>query len=296
MLSAYLLLVGIRALTQDTPELRDTVRATGGTNRIARALETNGVTLGQQILSRNIFDSQTGPIPWEDPRALPPTAVEEGEQATPDWVDCPSDMRLLATVVSTLEDRSVASVRLGEQSQLMRIGDVTAGAELTGIEPSYVYFRLATGSSCALPLFLSGPPVPRLVAGPLGKQGRPAFFAKAELEDSVTDLGAGRYQVRRELVEQARADGGLALVQGVKFKPRMKKGKVVGMTVKKIREDSLLYKLGVREGDLLRNVNGFALSGPDGLLSAYTALQDQSKFSLALSRKGKIETLQYTFH
>lgn len=296
LLSAYLVMAGVLALTQEPAELRETKDVKSGRRALLTGpSEPSGEELGQQILTRNMFDSKTGALPWEIARDEPTEG--EGTDATgaPEWIDCPSELRLLASIVSASEENSVVSVRMGEESRVMRVGDVIADMELTAIEPTYAYFLTKEGSSCALPLFLVGPPPPRLLAAPLGKQARQAFFAATELDESITELGAGRYQVSRHLADRARANGGAAIVQGVKFQPRVRKGKVQGMRVKKIREDSLLYRLGVRDGDLLRSVNGFAIDGPDGMLSAYNALQDQTRLTLSISRKGKVESLQYMF-
>ncbi len=293
-LSAYLVYVGVRALLQPAPVLQQAEDAK--LKRKPRPEpEVDSATFGPQILARNIFDSHTGSIPWEPERAELAEGTEGEEQGAPAWVDCPSELRLLASVVSTQGGPSYVSVRAGEASRLMQVGDVIAGAELTSIEPMYAYLRLASGSSCALPLFLTGPAAaPRVAEGPLRPPRKPAFFEASTLDDAVTDLGAGRYKVRRDLADRARANGGTALVQGVKFKQRIKKGKVLGMHVTKIREDSLLYRLGVRKGDVLQTVNGFDLTGPDGLLSAYTALQGQNQLSLAVSNKGAKRNLQFT--
>ena len=289
-LSAYLVLIGVRALLQPPSPLRS-VKESKPKPALPASSEPDATALGQQILARNIFDSQTGVLDWEPERVQDPDSSDTPGEDAPEWVDCPADMRLLAAIVYQQDNRALVSVRAGEVSRVMEIGDEIAGAQLTAVEPAYAYFRLPSGSGCALALFLSGPKAPITLA----PSGKGSFVAASDLGESIEDLGNGQYKLRRDLIDRARTKGAGSLVRGVKFQPRIRKGETQGMRVKKIKETSLLYRLGVRDGDLLLSVNGFKLTDADGMLKAYAALQDQTQITLALSRKGQPQKLHYMF-
>lgn len=67
----------------------------------------------------------------------------------------------------------------------------------------------------------------------------------------------------------------------------------MGVTLSGIRAGSLLSKLGLRNGDTLRTLNGFDLSSPDAALSAYTKLRSAHLLSLSLLRQGNALTQEY---
>ena len=69
--------------------------------------------------------------------------------------------------------------------------------------------------------------------------------------------------------------------------PESENGIAIGVKLHGIRSNSLLGKLGLQNGDLLRTVNGFDLSSPDTALEAYSRLRSASQLSVAVTRRGK---------
>ena len=58
--------------------------------------------------------------------------------------------------------------------------------------------------------------------------------------------------------------------------------------------ETLLGKLGVQNGDVLRTINGFDLSSPDSALEAYSKLRESDAFSIAMVRRGQPKTMEYS--
>ena len=65
------------------------------------------------------------------------------------------------------------------------------------------------------------------------------------------------------------------------------------MQVFKLRADSLLAHLGVKQGDVLRGINGHSLTSADGVLEAFGHLGKDPKISLVVERDGARTTLEY---
>ena len=70
--------------------------------------------------------------------------------------------------------------------------------------------------------------------------------------------------------------------------------RVVGMKMYGIRRNSVLGRLGVQNGDMVRTMNGFDLTSPDTALEAYTRLSGADSLSLSVVRRGQPLTIDYS--
>ena len=68
---------------------------------------------------------------------------------------------------------------------------------------------------------------------------------------------------------------------------------MVGVKLYGIRRNSLLGKLGLQNGDLLRTINGFEMSSPDTALEAYSKLRTSNNLSVAVVRRGRPMNVEY---
>jgi general secretion pathway protein C len=66
---------------------------------------------------------------------------------------------------------------------------------------------------------------------------------------------------------------------------------VVGMQLGRIRAGTLLHELGLRNGDVLRTINGFDFSSPEQALHAYGRLRLADRLTLELQREGRATTI-----
>ena len=67
-----------------------------------------------------------------------------------------------------------------------------------------------------------------------------------------------------------------------------------GVRLYAIRPDSLLARLGIRSGDIVRSVNGIELSSPDKAIGLYHTLRTAQHVSVELVRGGQTLTMRYT--
>ena len=68
----------------------------------------------------------------------------------------------------------------------------------------------------------------------------------------------------------------------------------MGLKLYGIRRTSLLGKLGIRNGDMLRTINGFDMTSPDTALEAYSRLRTADALTLAVKRQNKEMTIEYS--
>ncbi|HEX5656973.1 MAG TPA: PDZ domain-containing protein, partial [Polyangiales bacterium] len=120
---------------------------------------------------------------------------------------------------------------------------------------------------------------------------RPALTTR-ELDAGIRRLSADRFAVTRELLERGLTSL-TALRRGVRYQLAREDGRVVGVKVTALPPDSPLARLGIERGDVIRSLNGLALSEPGGALQALAALRVQPQFSLAVLRSGQPRSLHY---
>jgi general secretion pathway protein C len=193
----------------------------------------------------------------------------------------------------------------GQRSRFVPVGGRIGEAELIALRPALGYLRGADGVVCELRLTLPrdqrrvtrAPKIAALRAATIRKAGSKAtakgLFSAAELDAGIKSVGAKHHRVSRELLQRGLKNP-VQLVKGTRFRPFKRAGRTVGMRVYGVRKDSVLYRLGVRSGDVLRSLNGYDVASPDGMLQAYTLLRQQREFTVALLRRGRDEMLRYS--
>jgi general secretion pathway protein C len=80
----------------------------------------------------------------------------------------------------------------------------------------------------------------------------------------------------------------------VRVTPERVDGRIAGIRLWGIRDESLLSLLGLRSGDRLEAINGYELGTPENALRAYSELRQRSDFELVLIRDGR--TIRHTYH
>ena len=109
--------------------------------------------------------------------------------------------------------------------------------------------------------------------------------------DQITKVDDFHYVVPRTVVHQILPNP-MAMARGARVVPAMSMGKTEGFKLYAIRPTSVYAKLGFSNGDLVREINGFTLDGPDKVLEIYTKLRDATSLEIALTRRGRDETLR----
>ena len=267
--------------------------------------------IAEAVLNRNMFDSQIGPMDWEAPQAVgavsPEPSTDGPEAPNEEQLDgepqfCSSPVRLVASmVVPQRPELSFASIEAQGKTLLYRQGMQVDGHEVLGIREHRVFLRPAGRPLCQIAMFK--PPQPIAPPAPVAK-AEPAAAAEAapkasggiseeELNQGITQVSDTNYNVSRALLDKVLSNQA-ELMRAARIIPFEENGRTVGVKVYGIRRSSLLGKLGVQNGDVLRTINGFDLSSPDSALEAYTKLREMDQFSIAMVRRGQARTMEYS--
>jgi general secretion pathway protein C len=168
-----------------------------------------------------------------------------------------------------------------------------------GVYPSSVVMSSSSGA-CQLLMFeeedgpkvrVSPPPKPK-TAAQTAVSARNAGLSDEELEDGIEKISDTKFNIQRSLVDKVLANQG-SLMKTARVIPHEEDGRVAGVKLYGIRRNSLLGRLGVRNGDMLRTINGFDMTSPDSALEAYSSLRNANKLTLAVKRQNKEMTIDY---
>jgi general secretion pathway protein C len=85
------------------------------------------------------------------------------------------------------------------------------------------------------------------------------------------------------------------LISQVRVRPHYKDGKADGLMLSQVRPNTLVTKMGLRNGDIIKRVNGEDITSPDDIMGFYEELKSGSSVSLEINRRGKDKTLTYSF-
>ena len=251
-----------------------------------------------QILARNMFDPSTGPL-WPPKTSTEPTLPSSETTLGQPLADgqmppaCEGSLRLVASMYSSIDPEwSFASLSTGSGSPLLyRPGNTIDGKEVDAVYPEAVFLKQTNGSLCSLTMFKPPTPPGQPVAA-----AKPAEPAKeggdSDLDRGIRQQSETKYQVQRSLVDKLLSNQA-ELMRSARVVPHEENGRVVGVKLYGIRRSSLLGKLGIQNGDMLRTINGFDMSSPDSALEAYAKLRSASNLSVALVRRGQAMTVDY---
>lgn len=251
------------------------------------------------ILSRNAFDSITGPLDGKPVGDVPAAPVRNSDNPYED----PACDQASATLITASDDPawSFAAIQTSDgSSQLRRLGDAVGTLKVHHIgwfpnapDPRPRVWLSQNGASrCQIDLNAekkaegapkaAAPGQPR-VTPKGGAGGVPPEIAEKIHKVSDTEWNLDRSVVDEILKQQAQ------LMRSVRMRP-VADG---GMRLSGIRSDSLLGTLGLKNGDQLKSINGFDMSDPEKALEAYSRLKTADKMKVSVVRGGADVNLDY---
>lgn len=246
------------------------------------------------ILSRNPFDSVTGPLDGK-PVELP-NAQQEMPNTDP-YADpsCDGARVLLITQAEDPEWSFAAMSGSDGKAILRRQGDEIAGQTVYYVGWDRVW--LTSGSARCQAIVGGSKAVVRASASPAPSTPPTASTSKApirggakkvppEIASKIQRVSETEFNVERSAVDAILENQG-ELMRSARIVPEKEGDKVVGIRMFGIRPDSLLGTLGLENGDRLSSINGFEMSDPQKALEAYARLRTADRLTVTINRKGK---------
>ncbi|MFO0673435.1 MAG: type II secretion system protein GspC [Polyangiaceae bacterium] len=254
-------------------------------------------TNADAILSRNPFDSVTGPLnKVEIPESETP-------QKGPDMTDpanapaCDGVKVLVITASSDPEWSFAAMQGTGENKTVLR----RRGGEVGGKKVEYVGWDrvwMSSGSTlCQAQMFKPGESdkpkatTPAVAEAPAPSRGGAPPVGE-EYKKGIQKISANEYNVDRGVVDKI-LENQADLMRQARIVPEQENGKIVGIRLFGVRSDTLLGVLGMENGDRLQAINGFEVASPEKALEAYARLRTADKLTVQVNRRGQNMNLDY---
>jgi len=83
------------------------------------------------------------------------------------------------------------------------------------------------------------------------------------------------------------------IMSNVKIAPHYKDGKKYGLKVTKLTPVGILKEVGVKEGDIIKSINGFKIHSPHQIFRAYRRLKNQKHLNIDIIRNESLLVLTY---
>ena len=79
----------------------------------------------------------------------------------------------------------------------------------------------------------------------------------------------------------------------IKFRPHFSEGEPDGLMVYGIRPKSVFRKIGLRNGDIIKDINGATVNSNEDISPLLTEIKDQENLKISIFRRGKAKELIY---
>jgi type II secretion system protein C len=201
------------------------------------------------------------------------SSIGTAAAARPDFV-------LDGVIVAANPADSVALVRRaqGGRAQVLRVGQELHGFVLVEVAKGFVRLR---GEEGELRLLLAG------ASGPVGAS------------DSPAPAGAGSEWIRRAFsraIARERLSKEIPVILSeTDLTPRVEDGEILGLSVARLPDGTLLSECGLLPGDILVSINGEPLVGVEELWDMIARLVDQEEIRVVVRRRGEVLKLAYAF-
>jgi general secretion pathway protein C len=191
----------------------------------------------------------------------------------------PPDLIFKGCVVSRAEAGSVAVLSSGGRTRIVAVGEKAFGGELVSVAPDGVVLTFGTERATI-----------RMAAGASASRPAPAptpARAAAREGAATTTLNMPRADVdRRVALEMDRILAETALA------PVTDGGRVTGVAVRRLANGTVLSDVGLRQGDVITEINGTQIDGLATLMGLYSRLQGEKTLDATILRDGQSISLR----
>ncbi|MFO7832048.1 MAG: type II secretion system protein GspC [Desulfuromonadaceae bacterium] len=248
------------------------------------------------ILQRNIFNSadvpstETPSTPNTSTSAVEPTqsgdALSDTELAGRNVKEAKS-MQLVGTIAGGPE--AIAVINSDGEIGVYRVGDpIATSARVVKIERLRVYVENSDASISILELDEQFAPNSTATS----TSSTEGSSTSASGSDGVQQVNDTSWRISSERAEQIRTNIA-SVVRQARVEPVVAQGQTQGFVVKYIQPGTLLTEMGLKRGDVIKQVNGIALDSPEKGLQVFQQLRESKSMDLSIERNNTPMTFKY---
>jgi general secretion pathway protein C len=246
----------------------------------------------EDVQKYNIFCPTCVPV-TETPAVDTPVDLGRPDGIQPGEVKSSLALQLLATMESTDPDLSLATIYDADAQitgAYRRGNAVRSGVVIVGVDTGLVHLR--NGAQLEYLTVDDEAPVaarPATTAKPEGegkKKKKKSKYAIEGADEAINCPNENTCVVDRAFVEQLMANPAM-LAKQARIVPSQRDGETQGFKFYGIRRGSLPKLLGLKNGDMLTEVNGEEIRSVDKAMALAMKLRRASNLSVTLVRKGK---------
>jgi general secretion pathway protein C len=200
----------------------------------------------------------------------------------------PLQVRLRGTVYRE-KGHSVAIIEdlKTRKQDLYHVGDMILGeAKLIAVSRNKVYLE-RNGKQEILEVYEKTEEKP--IEGPAE---RPPARRSIFPGEGIKRLSADRYRIPQEDLKDAFENMNQLLTQ-VRVVPNFKDGEPDGFKLLSIKRGSLIHRAGLRDGDIVKRVNGIEIDSPDKAFEVYEQVKNEPLITVEVLRGGSTKTFRY---
>jgi general secretion pathway protein C len=228
----------------------------------------------EPIIESNFFEKP-------DPEDITTEIAEEVPQLNVD------DLTLLGTITGPRSIAQAIILKKGEpQAQIFSLNKSVKGYdfEIIKIETTKVTIRVGDDTA----LIDMYPPEKK--PGSSTQRTSTATTISAEESERVAKT-ISRAELTQDL--QNNMDN---MLKGIRAGPYRQNGEVVGYSLKTVSSQNILYKFGLRSGDILRRINGHPITSTAKLFELWQSFPKESRVVIDIQRGKNFKTFDFTIN
>jgi len=180
----------------------------------------------------------------------------------------------------------VAVIKRGSKSYVLRVGETILGYRL--VEVDSLGATLVRGSR---EYRLNMPNIKSSQGASQNSNFDKQIPKKSSLEDEIIN-DDNRVIVPRKIIQEYSSDMN-KIWKNIAINPLKRGGKLTGFIVNYVRPNSVFYKMGLRNGDIIKKINGETIEDYSIVMDTFKEAKDLSSLILDIKRGGKSLELDY---
>jgi len=192
--------------------------------------------------------------------------------------------KLRGTAVSGIfEPIAIIEDKKANKSYWYKTGDTFNGGRITGIKRGYILLEIGNR------LYAFGLPEGAVISGEeivlSGGAEESALSLGRETDDNIWEI-----KLSSAIDMLARTS---EIMKDARIRPHFAIGKAAGIKIDRIKQGSVIEKMGFADGDVVKGVNGFGLMRPNRVFDAYRKYRNDRTLRVQILRNNEPATLIY---